>query len=99
MAFTPDEDDYKHSIDHLQDLEFNMEAAIGHVFNNEYILIVGSEVILKPNVEPSGDVNDYLLRHVNFDTYDAIVLGSVVCHSIGGSARLSSFGSASKFIS
>lgn len=65
MAFTPDEEDLEYAIDDLQDLEFNMEQAIGHVFNNEYILIVGSEVILKQSVEPSGDVNDYILRHVN----------------------------------
>lgn len=65
MAFTPDEEDLEFAIDDLQDLEFNMEQAIGHVFNNEYILIVGSEVILKPSVEPSGDINDYVLRHVN----------------------------------
>lgn len=65
MAFTPDEEDLEYAIDDLRDLEFNMEEAIGHVFNNEYILIVGSEVILNTNVEPSGDVSDYLLRHVN----------------------------------
>ena len=65
MAFTPDEEDLEYAIDDLQDLEFNMEEAIGHVFNNEYILIVGHEVILDTNVEPSGDVNEYLLRHLN----------------------------------
>ena len=65
MAFTPDEEDLEYAIDDLQNLEFKMDEAIGRVFNNEYILIVGSEVILKPQVEPSGDVNDYLLRHVN----------------------------------
>ena len=65
MAFTPDEEDLDYAIDDLQALEFNTEQAIGHVFNNEYILIVGSEVVLKKKVEPSGDVGDYLLRHVN----------------------------------
>lgn len=65
MAFTPDEEDLEYTIDDLQDLVFNMEEAIGHVFNNEYILIVGGEVILNLNVEPSGDVGEYLLRHVN----------------------------------
>ena len=65
MAFTPDEDDFEYALDDLQDLEFNMKDAIGHVFNNEYILIVGSEVILNPNVNLSGDVSDYLLRHIN----------------------------------
>ena len=65
MAFTPDEEDIEYAIDDLQNLEFNMEEAIGHVFNREYVLVVGSEVILRPEVEPSGDVNDYLLRHIN----------------------------------
>lgn len=65
MAFTPDEEDLEYAIDDLQDLEFNMEEAIGHVFNNEYILVVGSEVILNPKVESSGDVSDYLMRHLN----------------------------------
>ncbi len=65
MAFTPDEEDLKYEINELQDLTFDMEKAIEHVFNNEYILIVGSEVVLKTSVEPSGDVKDYILRHVN----------------------------------
>lgn len=65
MAFNPDEEDFKYNLDDLQDLEFNMANAIGHAFNNEYILVVGSEVILNPSVESSGDVNDYILRCVN----------------------------------
>ena len=65
MAFTPDEEDLEYAIDDLQNLEFDMEKTIGHVFNNEYILIIGSEVILKPSVVPSGDVNDYILGKVN----------------------------------
>ena len=65
MAFTPDEEDLEYAIDDLQNLQFNMEQAISHVFNNEYILIVGSEVMLKPAVEPSGDVGDYLLHNIN----------------------------------
>lgn len=65
MAFTPDEEDLEFAIDDLQSLEFEMDKAIQRVFNNDYILIVGSEVILNPKVEPSGNVNDYLLRHVN----------------------------------
>lgn len=65
MAFTPDEEDIDYALNNLQNLEFNMEESIGHVFNNEYVLIVGSEVMLKPTVEPSGDINNYLLRHIN----------------------------------
>ena len=79
MAFTPDEEYLDYSLDSLQELAFNMEEAIGHVFNNEYLLIVGSEVVLKPTVEPSGDVNDYLLRHINknlrsnYETFDDVI--------------------------
>lgn len=65
MAFTPDEEDLEYAIDDLQNLEFDMEKTIGHVFNNEYILIIGSEVVLKPSVVQSGDVNDYILGEVN----------------------------------
>lgn len=65
MAFTPDEEDLEYAIDNLQDIEFDIKKTIGHVFNNEYILIIGSEVILKPSVVPSGDVNDYILGQVN----------------------------------
>lgn len=65
MAFTPDEEDIDYALNNLQDLKFNMEESIGRVFNNEYILIIGSEVMLKPAVEPSGDINNYLLRHIN----------------------------------
>ena len=65
MAFTPSEKDSEYSIDNLQNLQFDMKKAIAQVFNNEYILIVGSEVILNPNVEPSGDVGAYLLKHIN----------------------------------
>ena len=83
MAFTPDEDDLKYAIDELQDLKFDMEKAIEHVFNNEYILIIGSEVVLKTSVEPSGDVKDYILRHVNkllnnskYNSFDEVMLHS-----------------------
>lgn len=62
MAFLPTS---QLSIEEPRDLQFNMEDAIEHVFNREYILIVGSEVVLNPDVEPSGDINDYILRLVN----------------------------------
>ncbi len=65
MAFQPDEYDYDESINDLPDLSFDMSKFIEEVFNNMYILIIGSEVILDTKVEPSGDINRYLLRHVN----------------------------------
>ena len=78
MAFTPDEEDIEYAIDNLLEQRFDMEQAIGHVFNNEYILI-GSNVVLKTSVEPSGDVAAYLLRHVNrmmnssYDNFDEVI--------------------------
>ena len=79
MAFTPDEEDIEYAIDDLLEQRFDMEQAIAHVFNNDYILIVGGEVMLKKEVEPSGDVSDYLLRHVNrmmnsdYDSFDEVI--------------------------
>lgn len=79
MAFTPDEEDIEYAIDDLLEQRFDMEQAIGHVFNNDYILIIGSEVILKKEVEPSGDVASYLLRHVNslmdsnYSSFDEVI--------------------------
>lgn len=65
MAFTPGEEDYEFAIDNLNDLKFNQERFIKEVFDNKYILIVGNEVILNTKVEPTGDVYQYLLRHIN----------------------------------
>lgn len=63
MAFTPDENDI--DLNELQSLEFNKEKFIEDVFNNEYILVIGSEVILDNKVEVSGDINKYLLKTIN----------------------------------
>lgn len=45
--------------------EFNKELFIEHVFNNEYVLVIGSEVILNKEIEPTGDVAQYVLHVVN----------------------------------
>jgi len=65
MAFTPDENDYNHSINDLQDLSFDMVKFIDEVFNNDYILVIGNGIILDTKVEPSGDINKYLLHSIN----------------------------------
>lgn len=65
MAFTPDEFDSNQSLNELSDLSFDMSKFINEVFDKEYILVVGSEVILDPKVEPTGDVNNYLLKIIN----------------------------------
>lgn len=48
-----------------QELVFSKEKFIEDVFNGEYILVVGSEVIMDNSVEPTGDVNKYILRVLN----------------------------------
>lgn len=63
MSFTPGKE---FSLDHARDVEFSMEEAIGHVFNNEYILVIGNENILNPErADGFSDVNKYILHWVN----------------------------------
>ena len=65
MAFNPDRQSIDISINDIANIPFNMEKAIEHVFNNEYALIIGSEVILNKEIEPTGDVNKFLLTQIN----------------------------------
>lgn len=65
MGFTPEEDELELVIDELQDLDFNREKFVDDVFNGEYILVVGNEVVMDKNVEESGDVNLYILKQLN----------------------------------
>ena len=45
--------------------DFDMELFIKDVFNDDYALVIGNEVVLDTRVEPTGDVSQYLLRRVN----------------------------------
>ncbi len=60
--------------------KFNNRKFIRDVLNDRYALIIGNEAILSPDVEPSGDVRQYLLRRVNesssvqYDSYADIAL-------------------------
>lgn len=47
------------------ELSFNPRHFIEDVLNEEYILVIGSEVILNKDVEATGDVNNYILRRLN----------------------------------
>ena len=44
---------------------FNLNKFIKSVFNDDYALVIGPEIILNTEVEPSGDIHKYLLRKVN----------------------------------
>lgn len=68
MAFKPTETETKSDLyDLFSPLEqdSNQEQFINDVFNDEYLLVVGSEVILDKKIEPTGDVNRYILSVIN----------------------------------
>lgn len=44
---------------------FNMNKFIRDVLNDKYALVIGNEIILDEEVEPSHDVHQYFLRKVN----------------------------------
>ncbi len=64
MGFKPTESEI-YDISCPMELSFNKEQFVEDVFNGEYIIVVGGEVIMNKDEEPSGDVNQYLLRHIN----------------------------------
>lgn len=64
MGFKPTESEF-YDISNPMELSFSREQFVEDVFNEEYILVVGSEVIMSKEEEPTGDVNQYLLRHIN----------------------------------
>ena len=64
MGFKPKENTGLR-ISQQQEAVFSQEQFVEDVFNDEYILVVGSEVIMNKDEEPSGDVNQYILRALN----------------------------------
>ena len=66
MGFIPEEDGLDLLIDNLQELEFNKEKFVDDVFNDEYILVIGNDVIMNKTVEETGDVNQYILKQLNY---------------------------------
>lgn len=64
MPFKPNENTGTRIVE-SPEVRFSKEQFIDDVFNGEYILAVGSEVILNRDVEPSGDVNKYILSSLN----------------------------------
>lgn len=64
MGFRP-KDNISERISKQKEVVFSREQFVEDVFNDEYILVVGSEVIMSKQEEPSGDVNQYILRALN----------------------------------
>lgn len=65
MGFKPNDGVRLYDISQMPDPTFNKEQFVEAVFNEEYILVVGNEVVMNKNEEPTGDVNQYILRLVN----------------------------------
>lgn len=79
MGFTP-KDNINTRLYGPRKTEFSRESFIRDVFNEEYILVVGSEVILDPASHSGiGDVNQYILEALNqsagrsFKDFDEVV--------------------------
>ena len=78
MGFKP-KDDNASRIAREDGAQFNREQFIEAVFNQEYILVIGSKVIMDYAEEPSGDVNNYILFAVNkslgtqYEDFDAVI--------------------------
>lgn len=64
MGFKP-KDNTGSRIMQQQEVVFSQEQFVEDVFNDDYILVVGSEVVMDRQEEPSGDVNLYILRALN----------------------------------
>ena len=66
MAFLPGENK-KIDTAQARDVSFDMMDFVEQVFNDEYALIIGSEVLLNPERVPlgGGDINRYLISVIN----------------------------------
>ncbi|MGM9736029.1 MAG: hypothetical protein ACI3ZL_06415 [Candidatus Cryptobacteroides sp.] len=66
MAFFPT-DDSRLNLAQAREVSFDISDFVEQVFNDEYALIVGSEVMLNPERVPlgGGDMNEYLLSVIN----------------------------------
>lgn len=60
--------------------KFNIKKFIKDVLNDKYALVIGNEIILDTEIEPTGDVHQYFLRKVNetsnvrYENYHEIAL-------------------------
>lgn len=65
MAYKPPKEDLNTRLDRLPEVDFNEQQFVEDIFNDEYLLVIGSEVILDKNIEPTGDISHYILRSIN----------------------------------
>lgn len=64
MAYNPPKNDSK-SLDRLPEVNFNEQQFVEDLFRDDYILVIGSEVIMNKEIEPTGDISQYILRSIN----------------------------------
>ena len=63
MAYNPPKNDS--NLDKLPEVNFNEQQFVEDLFRDEYILVIGSEVIMNKEIEPTGDISKYILRSIN----------------------------------
>ena len=63
MAYNPPKNNG--SLENLPDVNFNEQQFVEDLFRDDYILVIGSEVILNKEIEPTGDISQYILRSIN----------------------------------
>ena len=51
--------------DERSELEFNEQQFVEDIFNDDYVLVIGSEVILNKSIEPTGDISQYIINTIN----------------------------------
>ncbi|MBP5190739.1 MAG: toll/interleukin-1 receptor domain-containing protein [Bacteroidales bacterium] len=75
MGFKPKENN-REPLLRLPEAVFSQEQFVDDVFNDDYILVVGSEVVMNTNEDVTGDVNHYILDSINtklgtnYDSFD-----------------------------
>lgn len=65
MGFKPADSDI-YDISNPLEPAFNKEQFVEDILNEEYILVIGSEVIMSKDEEPTGDINQYILSKINY---------------------------------
>lgn len=64
MAYKPDSSS---RLDKLPEVDFNEQQFVEDIFNDDYLLVIGSEVILDKSIEPTGDISQYILNAINHE--------------------------------
>lgn len=67
MGFKPNTNTVNHLWE-LQEVNFDKDQFVEDIFSNDYLLVVGSEVIMNKDIEPTGDVAQYILKSINLSS-------------------------------